>query len=90
VFNTPLNRELASLERARAMARSGLRLGGRDRRRLLRHRLHVIAAGEATQRLGRHSKRDPDWSMLKKLHTAGRDAAETWLSGAGVAPRQHG
>ena len=75
-FNQPLRREIELIEQGRSQAN---RLGGRESRRLRRHRFHLIDATKHTQGLGQASKLSVDWEMLCYLRDAGREAASRWL-----------
>lgn len=79
VFNAPLRREIELIEQSRALASEGLTIGGRQRRRVARHRFHHIEAARVTAGLDPASKLTPDWDFVCHLREAGRDAAETWL-----------
>ena len=89
-FGQPLARELAAMERARTTGT----FRGMFRRRLRRHRLMFIEAGDAVAGLGRASKLLPERKLVLRLKEAGRGAAEAWLvqrfgrhrHGAGAAP----
>ncbi len=75
-FGQPLARELAAMERAQT---TGM-FGGLFRRRLRRHRLTFIEAGEAVAGLGRASKLLPERKLVLRLKEAGRVATEAWLA----------
>jgi NTE family protein len=79
-FGQPLSRELASIERARAVAGAGAILGRRAQRRLLRHRLDFIEPGDALAGLDRASRLVPQKHVLEQLCEAGHATAETWLA----------
>jgi NTE family protein len=79
VFNAPLRREIELIEGWRALANGGLTLGGGRRKRLRRHRFHLIEAGEATAALEPLSKLVPDWRLLERLRGSGRAAAQAWV-----------
>ena len=74
-FGQPLARELAAMERARTTGA----FGGLFRRRLRRHRLTFIEAGDAVAGLGRASKLMPERKLVLRLKEAGRAAGEAWL-----------
>ena len=75
-FGQPLARELAAMERARTTGT----FGGLFRRRLRRHRLSFIEAGDAVSGLGRASRIVPERQLLLRLKEAGRRAADAWLA----------
>jgi len=79
VFNAPLRREIELIEQSRALAREGLTFGGRQRRRVARHRFHHIEAARVTADLDPVSKLTPDWDFVCHLRDGGRAAAEAWL-----------
>ncbi len=78
-FNGPLLAELAEIEHCRQLAEGALWPGG-ALRRIARHRLHLIGAGEHTSRLPAGSKLSPDWRLLQGLRDSGRAAVEDWLA----------
>ena len=79
VFNAPLRREIELIEQSRLLAREGVAFGGRQRRRMARHRFHHIEAARVTADLDPVSKLTPDWGFVCHLRDAGREAAEAWL-----------
>ena len=74
-FNQPLRMEIDLIAQARRLAREGFSFGGRERRRLKRHRLHRIAATDAGG-----GQLTPEWGALQKLRDQGREAAAQWVS----------
>jgi NTE family protein len=78
-FNAPLKREIEVIEQCRAVAGEGFAIGGTLRRRLRRHRFHLIEAAKATKDLGPETKLHPSWEVLTYLRDAGRDAAKGWM-----------
>jgi NTE family protein len=80
MFNTPLLRELETLDTARR-ASLGFGLAPRLGRKVRRLRLHTIDAGDLTATLSPNSALRPDWAMLERLRDRGRDAAARWLAG---------
>jgi NTE family protein len=78
-FNAPLRREIALIERCRALADDGLAFGGPLRRRYRDHRFHLIEGAAATAPLGEASKLTPNWGLVMRLKDAGRAAASDWL-----------
>ena len=83
-FNLPFRREVETIERCRQVAREGLAFGGQLRRRVKRHRFHLIEAARYTRDLEEHSRLTPEWELLCHLRDCGRQAAENWLK------RHHG
>jgi NTE family protein len=75
-FGQPLARELAAIERAQTTGA----FGGLFRRRLRRHRLSFVEAGDAVAGLGRSSRLLPERQLLLRLKQAGRAAADAWLA----------
>jgi NTE family protein len=75
-FGQPLARELAAMERTRTTGT----FGGVFRRRLRRHRLSFIEAGDAVAGLGRATRLLAERQLLLRLRAAGRDAADAWLA----------
>jgi NTE family protein len=75
-FGQPLARELAAMERAQTTGT----FGGLFRRRLRRHRLSFIEAGDAVAGLSRASKLLPERKLVLRLKEAGRAAAAAWLA----------
>lgn len=78
-FNQPLLREIELIEQGRRLARQGLGFGREARRRLRRHRFHLIEAARYTADLDRLSKLDADWTVLRYLRDGGRASASAWL-----------
>jgi len=77
-FGRPLAEELERLRRsAREVGLFG-RLAPR-RRRLARHRLHVIDGSALLAGLDPGTKIDPTWSLLTGLRDRGWIAADGWL-----------
>ena len=86
VFDSPLKRELESIDWLRRMAKkAGIGAAG-PAERLASLRLHTIGDDDALSKLGSASKLHPDWPLVRALRDAGREAAEGWLF-AGVTPR---
>jgi NTE family protein len=75
-FGQPLARELAAMERAQTTGT----FGGIFRRRLRRHRLAFIEAGDAVAGLDRASRLVPERRLVLRLKEAGRVAADAWLA----------
>jgi NTE family protein len=75
-FGQPLARELAAMERAQTTGA----FGGLFRRRLRRHRLSFIEAGDAVAGLGRATKLVPERKLVLRLKEAGRAAAAAWIA----------
>jgi len=78
-FSQSLRRELELIEEGREVSLSGMAFSDRARR-LARHRFHLIDGSPVTSRLNPGSEMTPDWSMLSDLFTAGRTAAEVFLT----------
>ena len=78
-FNLPFRREIESIALCQRVAREGLAFGGRLRRRVKRHRFHLIEAEPYTRDLEEHSRLTPEWELLTHLRDCGRAAAEAWL-----------
>ena len=85
VFNAPLAREIEMLAMGHRIARDGIGLGGRWRRKLRALRLHAIDATDAIQSEGPSSQLFPQWAMLSRLRDQGRAAAGAWLTEMGLA-----
>lgn len=82
VFEQPLKRELAALEE-----QSGSRLSfTAARRRVARHRLHVIDGGDDLAAFDPGSKLMPVGDTLLEIRGLGRKAADSWIAGRGHAP----
>jgi NTE family protein len=75
-FGQPLARELAAMERTRVTGT----FGGVFRRRLRRHRLSFIEAGDAVAGLDRASRLVAERRQVLRLREAGRAAAAAWLA----------
>ena len=78
-FNQPLQREVELIEQGRRLATGRLGFTRRARRRLARHRFHLIEATRYTRGLSRASKLRPDWDLLSYLRDGGRRLAGAWL-----------
>ncbi len=78
-FNQPFRREIETIELCRRVAREGIAVGGRLRRRVKRHRFHLIEAAPYTKDLEEHSRLTPEWDLLCHLRDCGRRAAEAWM-----------
>jgi len=78
-FNAPLRRDIELIEQWRLLAGEGITLGGRRRRRLRRHRFHLIAGGESTRKFDSASRLYPDRHTIEQLRDAGRASARAWL-----------
>ncbi len=78
-FNQPFRREIETIELCRRVAREGISVGGRLRRRVKRHRFHLIEAAPYTKDLEEHSRLTPEWDLLCHLRDCGRRAAEAWM-----------
>lgn len=86
-FNATLVQELKGL----ALLKQGIAEEGEEHsfrsplfERVRRLRLHRIAADEAVFRLGTHSKLNPAWEGLMRLHGQGYRAADAWLAANGA------
>ena len=77
-FGRPLADEL---DRLRAQAAGFRPLGwlSRRRRRLARHRVHLIDGSAELARLDPRTKVDPTWPLLVDLRERGWQAADAWL-----------
>lgn len=84
-FGAPLRREIELIERWRSLDREGVTVGGRRRRRLRRHRFHLIEAGDVTGPLHPATKLHPERGMLEMLRDAGRGAVQSWRADHGDA-----
>lgn len=83
VFDQPLARELAQLD-----ARRGTLAGfTAARRRIARHRLHVIDGGDQLAELDSGSKLIPVRDTLTEIRALGRQAASIWLENGTDARR---
>ena len=77
-FSGPLRRELAEIERAKELARSGVTLGGASKSRAARHRLHRIEAPDLSRKFGRGSALTPDWGNLCEMRDLGARETQEW------------
>jgi NTE family protein len=80
-FGRPLADELERLREASAHATWPLAWINPRRRRLVRHRLHVIDGSAELSRLDARTKVDPAWPLLLELRERGWSAADAWLRG---------
>lgn len=78
-FTAPLVAELAALDRAKAMAGSGISLDPM-KRRYAALRLHRLTDPDLAD-LSASSRLDADWRFLSRLSAMGHEAAECWLAG---------
>lgn len=76
-FNAPLLRDIELIAAVRETAGSIMPKGRLAP--LARHRFHVVDGGEVTGALDFETTFKPDWNVIKYLHGAGRNHAETWL-----------
>ncbi|HZA66193.1 MAG TPA: patatin-like phospholipase family protein, partial [Geminicoccaceae bacterium] len=80
-FGRPLADELERLREASAPTISPLAWINPRRRRLVRHRLHLIDGSAELGRLDPRTKVDPTWPLLLDLRERGWSAADAWLRG---------
>jgi NTE family protein len=80
-FGRPLADELERLREASARTVWPLAWIDRRRRRLVRHRLHVIDGSTELAKLDPRTKVDPAWTLLLDLRERGWLAADAWLRG---------
>ena len=78
-FNQPLRSQVEKIEMCRRVSRVPI-VGGRDAKRLGRHRFHLIDGSRHTVKLRAETKARPDWPMIENLRDQGRAVAEDWLS----------
>lgn len=78
-FTSPLTREFEQLAEARAFAASSFLDAGRLGRRLLRTRLHRIAAPELLEEHGSDSRLTVHLPFFEKLRDCGRETTFNWL-----------
>ncbi len=85
-FNQPLLRDVREIVSIRAaLAGPQAVLVGRERKRVAKHRFHLIDGGAYTATLPEISKMRPDRVTSDKLFEAGRHEAEGWLARHGGA-----
>jgi NTE family protein len=80
-FGRPLADELERLREASARATWPSAWISPRRRRLRRHRLHVIDGSADLGRLDARTRLDPKWPLLLELRERGWRAADGWLRG---------
>ena len=80
-FGRPLADELERLREASAPTISPLAWINPRRRRLVRHRLHLIDGSAELGRLDPRTKVDPTWPLLLDLRERGWSATDAWLRG---------
>jgi NTE family protein len=80
-FGRPLADELERLREASAHRTSPLAWIDARRRRLVRHRLHLIDGSAELGKLDPRTKLDPTWPLLLDLRERGWLAADRWLRG---------
>jgi NTE family protein len=78
-FNAPLIRDIELIAAVRETAGSILPKGRLAP--LCRHRFHLIDGSPITGAMNPETIIKPDWGVITYLHGAGRDLADTWLSG---------
>jgi len=91
VFEQPLTQELALLQARRGRQPSLARLSpSAARRRIARHRLHIIDGGAAIAELDPSTRVIAGARVLDHLRALGRQAADHWLAeGREARPRGH-
>ena len=80
-FGRPLMEELERLRHRAGSAFAPLTWLTTRRRRLARHRMHVIDGSAELARLDAGTKVDPTWPLLLDLRARGWQAADAWLRG---------
>jgi NTE family protein len=78
-FGRPLAEELDRLRQRAGSAFAPLNWLTPRRRRLARHRIHVIDGSAELARLDSGTKVDPTWPLLLDLRARGWQAADAWL-----------
>ncbi|MGB0748712.1 MAG: patatin-like phospholipase family protein [Magnetospiraceae bacterium] len=78
-FGQPLRSEIKTIEELRHTSRMGGLFSRPEDRRVIRHRFHMIDAGEHTLMLGHTTKLTPYRELLEDLRDRGRSTAEAWL-----------
>jgi NTE family protein len=84
VFGAPLQNELRLLDLRAALARRSIMRLLPSRRRLTRHRRHLIDGSAFLARLDPLTKVIPDRATQGRLRDCGRAAAEAWLNGGAI------
>ena len=79
-FAEPFRREFEMIALAREVAQDGYSFGGTLRRRLVRHRFHLIASGRPPGARELGGKIMPDRRLLCELMARGQAAAAAWLA----------
>jgi NTE family protein len=80
-FREPLLKELEALEDLRTLCSAQKLLPSKQCRKILRLRLHRLAAEDAVPGVASESPLHVDWPLLTRLHAAGAEAASRWLAG---------
>ena len=78
-FNQPLMRDVAMIAEIKSRGRLALWGAAPERKRIARHRFHLIEAAPHTAHLSHETMGEPDAGLLTYLRDAGRQEAEQWL-----------